>query len=318
MANLIDTIGKLQAHITVSGTFDFDLVLPYCKRAERKFIVPEVFYDQYIVFTEHDLVEESNEPIDRVVLLLQEASANFGLLLAVPFLNLQITNYGLKTTKTTQSENADWKDIRDLKRYLLETANEALDDALQIMEDNATDFSDWKNSEVFTYFKSSLVRHTREFQEGFDICNNRKTFRSLKNYMKEVEEQYFLPMLGKPTLNLIKEVSANETMIRVQELCRLGMVALTVAKVAVTGKFSFTATSFIIKTDELPWEKSKIELTPENQENLRKDRQNAGQEYLKKIKKTILENPTLFPDYVDDEEKPISTKIINKKSHLFL
>ena len=85
-----------------------------------------------------------------------------------------------------------------------------------------------------------------------------------------------------------------------------------------SGKFSLTSTSFVLKTSELPWEKSKLELTPDNQEKLRKERQTAGQEYLKKIKDIILENPTLFPDYTDDAENALAKKILIKKSHISL
>jgi hypothetical protein len=206
--------------------------------------------------------EESNAAIHRVKILLQEASAYYALWYALPFINLQITNFGIKTTNTTSSDNADWKDLRDLKRYCVTTADEAVDAALEIMEANPGEFPGWTASDAFTVFNKQLVRHTKEFQAGFDICNSRKTFLSVQSAMKEVEEQYLLSLIGKTTLDLLKDVSVNETVLRTQELCRLAIVALTVAKVATTGKFVFTATSFQLKSEELPWEKTKLDLTP--------------------------------------------------------
>lgn len=318
MGVLISTKEILTRHLTVAANFDHNKILPYAQKEERKHIIPQITFAQYNTLIAHALDINSDLPIDRVKFLLEEASAFYSLLAAIPFLEIQITNFGINKATTSQSQPTDWKDIRDLKRYCLETANRAMDDALQIMEDNASDFNDWKTSDVFTVLKSNIVRHTNEFQGGFDINSNRKTFLSLQSTMKEVEEQYFLPMLGKPTLDFIKEVSADETVQRVQELCRLGVSALTVAKVAVTGKFLFTSTSFQIKTEELPWDKSKLELSEANQKALMEDRQNAGEEYLKKIKSIILANPTLFPLYEDNIEAGISTKTINKKSHFFL
>lgn len=318
MANLITNTAVLQKHLTVSANFDFNKILPYTKRAERKFIESQIGYEQLQLICNHVIVADSNEPMDRVKFLLEEAAANYAFWLAVPFINLQITNFGIKTSETKQSENATWKDIADLKRSLLETANEAIDSALEIMEGATVDFSTWANSQYYTVFADFIVRHTQTFNTFFDIQNNRKTFLSIKPYMYEIEEQYILPMLGKCTLDFVKTTSIVSEVLRVQELLKMAVVALTVSKVAVTGKFLFTATSFLIQSEEMPWEKSKLELSPENQEKLRIDRENAGLEYLKKVKTILVANPTIFDCYVDAEEIGISQRIIVTKSHLSL
>jgi hypothetical protein len=318
MAQLLENIGVLKKHLTMSPQFDFLKLGPFTKRAERKYIKSLIGSAQLSDIIEHVYDENAGTPIDEVKLLLEEAAAHYCLLIAIPFLELSISNLGFKKTTTTNSENADWKDMRDLKRYLLETANEAIDDAVEIMEDNATDFNSWKTSDLFTVFKKNIIRHTREFQKSFDINNSRKTFLSLQAPMYEVEEQYLLPMLGQCTLDFIKEVSIDEKVIRVQELSRLAVGALTVAKVAITGKFLFTSTSFQVRTDELPWEKSKLELSADALENLRADRQNAGQEFLKKIKTIVVANPSVFTCYQDVINKGLDSKIIIKKSHIHL
>lgn len=318
MALLVNDINKLKKYLTVNAAFDFNKVIPYVRKVERKYIIPQISFEEYNSLTTYAANEASDNPKDRVKILLEEASSFYALWAAIPFLNIQITNFGIKTTETTQSSNADWKDVRDLKRHCFESAEEAIDEALQIMEDAASDFTHWKDSDAYTVFMSCLVRNTKQFEEGFNLNHSRKAFLSVVSVMKEVEEQFLLPMLGAQTLQLLKTVSANETIIRVQELSRLAVIALTVAKVATTGKFLFTASSFGLKTEELPWEKTKIGLTLEERETLRADRQNAGQEYLKKIKAIILENKTLFPNYTDKVEKGLSSKIINGKSHLSL
>lgn len=318
MANLINNIADLKKHLTISANFDFNKILPYTKRAERKFIQSQIGYEQLQLICSHAIVADSQEPMDRVKFLLEEAAANYAFWLAVPFINLQISNFGIKTTETTQSENANWKDIADLKRSLLETASEAIDSALEIMEGATATFSTWRDSQYFTVFADFIVRHTQTFNTYFDIQNNRKTFLSIKPYMYEIEEQYLLPMLGKCTLDFVKTTSIVPEVLRVQELLKMATVALTVSKVATVGKFLFTATSFVISTEEMPWEKSKLELSPENQEKLRIDRENAGLEYLKKIKSILLENPTIFDCYEDKLEAGLTEKIITKKSHLFL
>lgn len=318
MAHLISSIEDLQKHLTVSANFDFNLVLPYAKRADRKYIIPCIGMAQYAVIVAHNYNEETNATIDQVKILFEEAAAHYCLLLAIPFLELKITNYGIKKTDTSNSSNSDWKDIRDLKRYLIDTATEAIDAAMEIMEDNASDFLPWKDSDLFTVFKKNIIRHTKEFQESFDINNSRQTFLSLQPTMNEVEHQYLLPMLGQCTLDFIKEVSAEPVVLRVQKLTRLAVGSLSVAKVALTGKFLFTATSMQLKTDEMPWEKTKIELSEIALKNLHASRQNAGEEYLKLIKSIVVENPTVFTCYEDLPNENLSRRIVNRKSHLSL
>lgn len=318
MARLINNIEDLKRHLTIGSGLDFNKILPHSKRAERKFIESQIGFEQLALITAHTLDQESDLPIDRVKNLLEEAAAHYALFLSMPALATQVTNTGIKTTTTTQSTDASWHQVRDLKRSYIETANEAVDDALEIMEDNATDFPAWKSSDLFTIFKSIIIRQTKTFNMYFDIQKNRKTFLALKPYMIEVEEEFLLPMLKQCTLDFIKEVSIVPEVIRVQELIDRAVVALTVSKAANVGTFIISATSMTVASEEMPWDKSKLELSEEKLARLKSDRQNSGQEYLKKAKKIILEHPIIFNCYTDNVENGLTNKIIQKKSHLFL
>ncbi|MBC5840752.1 hypothetical protein H8R23_04985 [Flavobacterium sp. F-380] len=317
MSRLINTIADLKRHIIVSATFDFAKVLPFAKRVERKIILDLIGQDQYDSIVIHALVPESSAPIDQVKELLEEAVANYALFLAMPTINILITNGGTKTSTTTNSDNADWKDKRDLNRSLLKTYNEALDDAFQIMEENVTDFSEWQSSKYYTVFKDLVVQHTAQFNDHFSIQKNRQTFLALKPYMREVEDQYLKAMLGDDTLSLIKSKSEITIVNQAQEIARKAVVAFAVAKAAITGTFTFTDSSFTVASDQLPWEKQS-ELSKEDRNDLKKDRQLAGEEYLKSLKKLIITYPLMFPAYQDKAEKGITDKIIRKPSGLFL
>lgn len=316
MALLINTEADLKNQITVSATFDFKKVLPYVKRADRKYIIKSIGLDQYNEIIIHTLDPDSDNPIDQIKMLLQEASAHFAMALALPVINIQITNSGVRTTENEKSSPADWKDLRDLKRSVLETANEAMDQAFEIMEANESSFPDWVNSNQYTVFKSGIVRHTSTFQNWFDIQNSRKTFMALKPYMSEVEEQYLMSFFGQCTLDFIKANSSDPIVQRVQELTQKAVVAFTISKAAVAGTFSVTQSSLVLQAEELPWERTKMELDEDKLERLRRDRETSGLEYLKKIKKILLENPTIFNCYEDKKEKGLSDKIKKLKSGL--
>ena len=314
---LINNIADLKRHIIVSATFDFAKVLPFAKRVERKIILDLIGQDQYDSIVVHTFIPENTAPINQVKELFEEAVANYSLLLAMPTINILITNSGTKTSENKEAVNADWKDKRDLNRSLLKTYNEALDDAFQIMEENVTDFPDWRDSKYYTVFKDLLVQQTMTFNDHFSIQKNRQTFCALKPYIREVEDQYFKAMLGTETLALIKAKSEITIINQAQELAQKACVAFTVSKAAITGTFAFTDSSFVIASDQLPWEKQS-ELSKEDRNDLKKDRQLAGEEYLKSLKKLVVANPTLFPAYQDKVEIGITAKIIKKKSGLWL
>lgn len=317
MARLINNIEDLKRHIIVSATFDFLKVLPFAKRAERKLILDLIGQDQYDSIVVHNFVEGNTEPINQVKEFLEEAISNSSLLLALPTINVIITNAGTKTTENKESINADWKDKRDLSRSLRTTFNEAFDYAFQIMEENISDFPEWRDSKYYTVFKDFIVSQTSQFNEHFSIQKNRQTFLALKPYMREVEDQYLKSMLGDCTLDFLKTKSDAPKVLEAQEIARKAVVAFTVAKAAITGTFCFTDSSFTVSSDQLPWEKQS-ELSKEDRTDLKIDRQTAGEEYLKSLKKLIVANPLIFTCYQDKTEKGISDKIIRKKSGLFL
>jgi hypothetical protein len=317
MARLINNIADLKRHIIVAATFDFLKVLPFAKRVERKIILDLIGQEQYDTIVVHTFDPESTEPINKVKELLEEAIANYSLFLAMPTINVLITNAGAMTTENKEASNADWKDKRDLNRSLLKTYNEALDDAFQIMEENTSDFSKWVSSKYYTVFKDLIVQQTTTFNDHFSIQKNRQTFCALKPYIREVEDQYFKAMLGAETLALLKTKSTEPIVLEAQELAQKAVVAFTVAKASVTGTFSFTESSFTVASDQLPWEKQ-TELTKEDRNDLKATRQSAGEEYLKSLKKLIVDNATKFPAYQDKKEKGITDKIIRNKSGLFL
>jgi len=317
MARLIKSKEDLKRHIILSANFDFEKVLPHAKRADRKIFVGLIGREQSEKIIEHNYDEDSDEPLDLVKGLFEEAVSHYALFMAMPTLNLLITNSGTKKTETTESANADWKDKLDLDRSIVKIYTEALDEAFEIMEDNPDEFQEWVDSSHYTIFRDLLVSQTKEFDNYFSIQKNRYTFLALKPYMREVESQYFVGMLGQCTLDFLKKKSAVAVVVRAQEIAQRAMVALTVAKTAENGAFSFTETSMTYSMDVLPWEK-KQQLSDVRLEKLQRARQTAGEEYLKQLKKLIVANPTVFTCYEDKVEKGLDAKLIKKKSGLTL
>jgi len=226
MPTLVTTLETFKKHVTINFDFDFDLVLPYIKKAERKHIKPVTGQGMYEDYTETP--PDAGKPLE-VWELLQEASSNLAML-AYTFVGIiQVSDNGFHISQNQNSTPADWWQIRDLRRALLNTGNEAIDEALAIMEANPADFTDWVEEDGYTIFTEFFVRKTQDFQDYFNIENSRQTFLKLRPHLRKVEAKYFNEILGAETVAQIKAEATNEA-ITALELAQAAQVALTIAK----------------------------------------------------------------------------------------
>jgi len=291
MANLINSTSELQEYISVSGSLDFDLVLPYVKKAERKYLEP--------IFTKTELqnIITATEGIKKDVQeILSDASANFALLLALPVIAVDFSNIGLTVSNNESIKQAEWWQVKDLKRSLADSAYSSIDETLILMEANADDFSDWKSSESYTVFKELLVNRTDIFDKYFPIKKSRRTFLALKHFIEEVQDEYVLAPLGTATLDLLLGDSDKVNVKQVKKLLQKGIVAMTIAKVADTATFELTDTGLFYRWEELPGEKTKL-VPDKNLQRLREQKETAADNYFRQALKIIMDNPADFPDY---------------------
>lgn len=313
MANLINSTDDLRQYLDVNKHFDFSKILIYIKRVERKYVQRLVGHDQYLALCQETATDGI---VFEVRELFREAVANYALVMHLPILNSKVTNSGTRTSENEQSRASDWKEVRDLMRTCLAAANEAVDEALELMEDNADSFSAWVDTSAYTVFSEMFVKHTRTFNDYFFINNSRVTFLALRPIMKEIQERYLRPVLKECYEGLLGANSGD--MLQAKEYAQGAVVALSIAMVSETGAFLLTSTGLFRYSEELPWEKYTNALSDEKLEKLRKSRQNAGEEYLKKLKAELKSKPLVFPAYIDTENNPLSTTVIKKKSGLFL
>ncbi|WP_281991396.1 DUF6712 family protein [Aquimarina aggregata] len=311
--NLVNDTIELQEHVNVSHKFDFDLAKPFIKRVERKYIIPNTSQKEYDRLLSDTITDAD---VLKVKTLLAEASSNLAFHLGFTQLVVHVTNYGAVQTDLENTKAVDWATRRDLQRTYVQAGFEALDDALKAMELYLDKFPDWRDSGAFTIFDENFNKRTDEFQRHFNISNSRKTFIALKPIIREVEEQYFLPMLGKETMGLIKNRSTIPVLMRALDLAQKAEVALTIAKSVDSGAFIMTGSSAIYRWEQLPWEKSN-EYSDERIEKLREAKQNAGEEYLKKLKTLLQENPEVFPNYISNVSNT-SGNVLKLKSGLAL
>lgn len=301
---LITTKEEFVKYIILDSDIDISKLLIFSKKAEFKIkkLIGTAQYDEFVS------MQTDNEVKD----LFCTAVAQFGLLLSLPSLKLRINNSGIFTTETTNSRPSEWWEIRDLHRNLRNIASGSIDDALEIMEEDPGTYPLFIQSPNYTVIKGVIVTRAGIFQKYFNITNSRLTYLGLLPYLRECIDQYLAPWMG-DCLNDIPDTDQGK---KLRELLQKALVALTVAKAAETGSFSFENDTLVVKWEQLPWEKSE-KVSKENLNDLKSSRLNAGLHYLSQAKKLISENPADFPCYQDINKKP-DPVILVRKSGLFL
>lgn len=278
--SLIENIAEFNEHVTVASDFEGDKLLKYSKRAERNII--KIIGKQAFEEIEKDSEEEY---------LLKDYVANMGLSMALPALVLNITSYGTFTNRTSDSQQAEWWQIKDLNRSLLRFAFTSLDDALQIIG--------IENNEIL---KGLFVTSVLQFEKVFSIDQSSQTFLSMVPFIREVQNQYL-----KATLKSCFDYSFSEEQ---KEIIRAAIVNLALCKAALSGSFSIESSSFILRFEVLPWEKvEKVEQA--SLERFKDERYKVGMGYLNEVLKFIKDLPCY-------EQKSFQSDIERRKSGLFL
>lgn len=309
---IVNTTQDLYKHVNVNSTYDFSKAAPFIRRAERKYLIPTIGKETYTALQSASIEDPD---VLQVKFLLAEASSNLGFHLGFTQLCIDLTNYGATEADLEHAKTLDWATKRDLQRDLVTAGFEALDEALKEMEYYVDKFPEWRDSEAYSVFKEHFNRRTDEFQQEFDIHYSRKTFIALKPTVREVHEHYFLPMLGSDLVDKIKERTVHPLWSRALELCQKAEVSLTIAKSVDSGAFMMTGSSAMYKWEQLPWEKTES-YSSHRLAELKKSKQQAGEEYLKKLHDLLLKHPDIF-SYENSTEKK-SNNIIKLTSGLVL
>ncbi len=307
---LIKTSAQIQEHVTVNFNFDWATISPFVKQAERQYIKSFIGSTLY---TDWDTTAPTTGKAKEAYDLFVEASANLAMLKYVPQGNVSVSDGGIQTNSNEFAKPAEWWQIRDLQRAFETNGLSAIDEALVIMEDNESDFSDWVGTEGYTIFKELFTPKTQDFQRFFNINNSRRTFLALRPYIYESQEQ-ILNWLDASTLSIIKSGDDLESKQALKYL-QGAQVNHTVAKAASSGMFLLKSSGMFTRSEEASLSNTKIDkLSEEELYRLKQDRTVAGDEYLKKLKEFLLEHPDKFPDFVDPSTAPIDFFVHNTKS----
>lgn len=196
----INTAEELKANISQASQLDMENVSSSRKLAKRDLVdliskdVYDLMLKKYNQETfDPDPGEEYKAKLDELIEMCQAAFANFLIYHHLIWLQIRMGNNGVTTIKNDKETTAFKYQTDEAKEKLLDTAQVAIGEILDFLEDNKDDFSEWTDSDQYKYLQKLVIQSYKDFNENYEISNNAAFFMRTRFLQKEIIDEEILP-----------------------------------------------------------------------------------------------------------------------------
>lgn len=185
---LFKTIEEFLEYVPVNNSLKLKTITPDIKRVERKFLKPYLGTAQYEALnTAYNSVSPVITPHQEALLkYAQEAVALFTISQALPILQIQVSDAGLKShTSDTEKDTAQWKVDALSEEYCLKQGWETLDEMMKFLQTNAANYPLWTaDTTASTIAKQFIINTSTEFNKYYWINDSPLTYKALEPSMR--------------------------------------------------------------------------------------------------------------------------------------
>lgn len=203
---LINTIDEIREIYPLNKQTAYASIKPALIQAELQY-VRKLMGD-----AEYDLLDTNfnggglTAAQQKIIYFAQSALVNFALYNNLAGLNALIGDLGiseLSDSGGTANPVRLWS-YKELKTSLGDKADDSGDALLSAMEKQPGQFTLWEASPQFTITKELFINTTEEFSELVNISGSRRTWISIRRFLKQAELKYILPILCQALFDEIK------------------------------------------------------------------------------------------------------------------
>lgn len=189
--SIVKNIEEVKKFVPATVTCDMDLLLPFINnQAEsqrlKKIILGPLLYAELVADYNGDLIDPETDYF-QFLLKCQMWVTNYALLRAIPTGIVNIAANGINQSSSDNIKPLTMAQIDLLTDDLLATSDEALEDLLSFLEENVSQYEDWKQAPSYTIIKEAFLSSAIKFDEEYAICKSRSTFISIKSFMMEIQ-----------------------------------------------------------------------------------------------------------------------------------
>lgn len=190
--SLITTIEEIQPFLPIDADLEITAFLPYIKQAQRNEIsqllgkeMLELLQETYEQ-NDGDLSSES-QALQELLPMVQNPLAFYAYARFANKSTLSLSHMGMFETSPDHTTSAPkWK-IQAVIMDIISQGDEAAEQLLEFLEENASDFPLWKDSSAMTYADGSIFAKASDFNTFIEISYSRRLFLRLKPYVRKAE-----------------------------------------------------------------------------------------------------------------------------------
>lgn len=186
---LFKNIAEIKNYITLNTQTDIKIIAPHVNRAEQKYIKPYLGKTLLAALTAYVKAEAPTEDpkLDALLPYVLSPLAYFSYAHAIPQLNVVATNNGFGVIATDNISPASKQRVDDLEQSQIEAAWDGIESLLEFLEENAADYTTWKESAAYTLAYRNLINSTFDFNKCVNINVSRLAFAKLRPEMDNIE-----------------------------------------------------------------------------------------------------------------------------------
>lgn len=194
---LFSTIDQVKKYIAVNISTEIDSILPYIRQAETKFIKPLLGKKLYNELKAYAEGSSTTDLMEELLDLVRLPLIHYAYHLYAPIGAVNISDAGIRIATDDNMKSAfEWQ-VDKVEGSFLKTAHDFVEDVIEFLDDNRSDFESWQTSEAFTAQHDMLINTAKAFNEQFNINNSRRLFVALRPIIKSVEKKYIIPTISK-------------------------------------------------------------------------------------------------------------------------
>lgn len=229
---LIKDIREVLEIIPVPMTSQLAVMKPYFSLAERELIKLIGVAQFTALVAAYTAPDDASEKLTDAVHSAQRMVVNLGYLSAIPILSVNIGSAGIMVTSNKDNKQAFSWQVDGVKFSLRELGYGAIEDLLELLEENPDDFPEYHASDEYRAARQYLIQSAADFNQYFNIGASRYVFHSLAYIMKRVEDQELSSVYGSAYIDKIKaeRPTAAQPLRLLNKYIKPGIALLTAAK----------------------------------------------------------------------------------------
>ena len=199
---LIKDITDLKKFITVDGSVSFPSVAPYIAQAEQLYIIPALGPSLYATLNTAYNASSMSDDQKALWNQLNYANANFAWYLYLPVANVRMSEKGLVTSSTQESQQITKWMFDELRNTLKRSAYNMLDalyDFLIAGKAAPADwYAAWSDGPGYSDFTDLLVYNTAIMSEWTPVNKSRWIFTQMRSHIVRAEGLWARDFIGGP------------------------------------------------------------------------------------------------------------------------